>query len=67
MNRSASSGMTPRQLCVAAPVPWSRASAGPLPSVWTCQVRPPAATNRLASRCGQWRPSTSQRGALMPR
>ena len=62
VNCSASSGARSRQEWVAAPVPWTSSSIGPLPHCWTCQFRPPAVTKRLASRFGQSAPSCSQAG-----
>ena len=59
----ASSGVTSRQECVAAPVPCNRTSVGPSPMTCTCQRRPRTSMKRLASRLGQSRPCTFQSGA----
>jgi hypothetical protein len=52
--------MKSRQECVEAPVPCSSSATGPCPITCTCQRIPAAATNRLASRCGQSAPSVRQ-------
>jgi hypothetical protein len=61
----ASTGSSPRQLCVAAPDPCSSSSTGPAPAAWTCQRRPPVVTNRLVSRLGQPIPSMLQAGLAL--
>ena len=38
-------GISARQLCVAAAVPWSNSSTGPCPIRCTCQRSPPASIN----------------------
>ena len=60
VKRFASSGASSRKEWVEAPVPCSSSATGPCPMIWTCQRSPAASMKRLASRCGQSRPSRSQ-------
>ena len=62
----ASRSISARQEWLAAPVPCSSHSTGwpgAPRSTCTCQAQPPASTNRLAPRCGQWAPSRDQSSA----